>query len=371
MARWRVILALLAGLTVTFYVFSMEELSGTFCGRAGTSAPYRHAVSQVAAGPGASETLDSDRGHRGDVLANRSTATEPVRESTYRQGDVLPIVTYPDQGRVRFLLKHLTKAGGTVVRFIAESVLAENHFGYRGDDSEFHRYLFPKNFVVMVMRNPCDLYVSFANFHVRKAFGYGPNTGPCPWKELPNRTEEPEAHLAAFEQWLYNIRRVDGTGFYSFYIWQEFIDPTCHGGWNLNESERQRCLYNATQMRQELRAFNPLNYANCWVFHETMWEDLRFCLRAYELTSSYGTNAVNWSLFDRFEKDQPFLEATFSGSHLRSKNKAMSSQSLRHWSCDRYFKSARLRAFVQDTDFDLFEKFGYSGCCVSSNHRIR
>merc|ERR1712013_123763 len=126
------------------------------------------------------------------------------------------------------------------------------------------------------MRNPCDLYVSFANYNPNKAYGYVQTRGENPL--LGRRVGMLE--VSEFEKWLLNSSLLDGTGFYSFYFWQSVIQPECHNFWKLPNDKRReledRCE-NATLMQKQLRDFSPTSIAHCWIFQETMMDDFRVC----------------------------------------------------------------------------------------------
>lgn len=90
-----------------------------------------------------------------------------------------------------FVLKHLTKAGGTFFKILIRQVLDRQFWKIVGDDAPMHaltaQYSLERvqksEFVAVTMRNPCDVYLSFCAFHAIKSFGYGETALDYPFEQ--------------------------------------------------------------------------------------------------------------------------------------------------------------------------------------------
>merc|ERR1712008_56671 len=183
--------------------------------------------------------------------------------------------------------------------WLMRQVLPANRVYFHNDDACLDLRVKKQEFVVVIVRNPCDWYVSWAHNNPGKAFGYKQETfGP----NNLGRGRKPPLSMDEFRTWLLNVRFPDGKGFMSFYIWQMLIAPECYQSHIMHAKGKQenrwpRCS-NVTQMWAELSAFQPPELAHCWIFHESFMEDFRNCLRAYESSSPRAQGSVNWTRFN-------------------------------------------------------------------------
>merc|ERR1711924_343122 len=117
-------------------------------------------------------------------------------------------------------------------------------------------------------------------------------------------------------EWLLNARFKDGPGFYSFYFWQSIVRPRCNNYWKrLNSSDPVEVDFcNAAQMWKDLRDFRLGDRLQCVVLQESLMQDLRECLVAYELSSELAAGRVDWATFDLIESNSTFREQLFQGS---------------------------------------------------------
>lgn len=283
-----------------------------------------------------------------------------------------PVPKYSDKLRPLFYMKHLTKAGGTYGGFLMDTVIKKTNWRVNRDDGEMGKHNKKSHFVVVTMRNPCDLYVSFANYNPNKAYGYGIETmGANPVLGRPVG----QLSVSEFEKWMLNARSPHGFGFYSFYFWQSVIRPECHNFWRLPTDKRTwktaRCE-NISRVIDDLKEWSPTTLAHCWVFQETLIDDFRVCLKAYEQTSGYAAGSIDWELFERIASNKTLSDLMFlrSSLHGDTKGKLPQTSSLRHKSCKEYFASQELQDAMRKADFALFDKLGYRTCCGKSDHII-
>lgn len=276
----------------------------------------------------------------------------------------------------KFTLKHLTKSGGTFLHALFKEIMPPSLLRYTSDDTALpvstakHK----PRFVAVTMRNVCDVYLSFASFNPGKAYAFGTNqtVGRYPFQ---SNNYQKLLSPTAFKEWLLNARRKHTkSGFYSFYFHGNVVNPDCYYhnvhtkpfyAPNPNEAELTiACDLSLTRIPDDLRTFDPTRVARCWLFHETMMEDVKRCLMVWELESR--RSVVNWEKFEAIAKNKT-MQATILGSQARVKMKGRNTQT--HVSCTEMFpRGGELEQIVRETDPWLFEKLGYSGCCTHSNH---
>jgi len=290
--------------------------------------------------------------------------------------------TYDKTKRPRFMLKHLTKAGGTYAHWILDRIfIGDHHLGVSNDDEALVRDSKQHHLVAIIVRNPCDWYVSWAHFNAGKAFNYrqdtfGPNPFLSPALQKSNlkhiqQNAPRDRHLSRseFRAWYKNVRFPDGKGFMSFYLWMLVLRPECiYTHQRLARGEHwphEESCRNLTQMSRDWEAWLPSATANCWIFHESFSEDLRECLRRYEASSDFGRGSVNWTKLEALLDNH--------GSLIFEDNrKSLTSAGARHQPCSYYFggPTGISDDEIKASDPYLFSKFGYKGCCSGSTRQI-
>lgn len=196
----------------------------------------------------------------------------------------------------KYTSKHLSKAGGTFLRALLKGVIPFSLFRYTSDDAPLpvsYTQHEPR-FVAVTMRNVCDMYLSFASFNPGKAYAFGANqtVGPFPFK---SNNYQKSLNSANFKEWLLNARRKHtNAGFHSFYFHGNVVVPECYYhnvhtkpfyAPNPKEAElTTACDRSLTRIPNDLRAFDPMQVARCWLFHETLLEDVRQC---FNLAAQY------------------------------------------------------------------------------------
>lgn len=301
-----------------------------------------------------------------------------------------PLKKYNDpRYQPKFVMKHLTKAGGTFLRVLLEAVISDNpadgrpRFHYINDDNPLNSVApgkapHERDFLAITMRNVCDLYLSFASFGPGKAYAYGINETVGPYSDaqkklLSGTTMRP----ADFKTWMLNARRkFSSAGFYSFYFHGHIVTPECYYN-DVHKKSFQRpnpkqaelteaCDRSPTRIQEDLRTFDPMYVARCWLFHETLLDDVRQCLQVWEKEAAWVKDAVNWAKFEAIAKNET-MQAELLGTKAHEKMAGRTTRS--HASCSEMFPpGGELEQLVRETDPWLFEKLGYSGCCTRSNH---
>lgn len=316
------------------------------------------------------------RQHGEAVVPNGQLGEDTLKPSMYSNIDTdLGFSRTRGEGP-RFYYKHLTKAGGTFGRALLNAVFAdEDFYTINEDDAALPppEQRTQEAFVAVTMRNPCDLYVSFANFHPGKAFAYGPTYGPNP---LGN--DRGPYSVAALREWLLDSRLPDGTGFYSYYFWSLVIAPECAGwfqkGRNHEPHPSSGVCNNSTRIALDLQKFSPQKLAQCWIFQETMMNDFRRCLKAYEKSSTLVAGSVNWTRFEHIASNVTLQDELLSSYPYSDvyRDKSVAKSSSRHPQCRHYFpqNNPEMQGIVRKSDPHLFGKFGYRQCCVASDHHI-
>lgn len=296
-------------------------------------------------------------------------------EDTFRSACVDGKDTSTKVKQPKFVYKHLTKAGGTYGEWLLRKVVKTSNLAIVSDDAALCTHQ-KRHFLAIGMRNPCDTYVSFANFHAGKAF-YGRETmgswDQARWLQDHNGKGY-RISGTELEKWLLDARGVDSTGYYSWYMWQQLIAPEC-ANWQ-GEQKRDpakvasasRCV-NSTRFMEDWHAYSPKKEASCWIFQESMLDDFRGCLKAYEESSVFAHGAIDWDMFERIAKgDEQFADhGKRQGGHLHSLERSTE----RHMSCAEYSSSIKLEDIVRRSDPELFEKFGYTSCCQPSTHQLQ
>merc|ERR1719362_2253767 len=267
-------------------------------------------------------------------------------------------ITFGPKANPLFLVKHFTKAGGTFARWVLMQAVKENKYSWNIDDSSLSMKQRRESFTVVIVRNPCDWYISWAHFNAGKAFNYKQETfGPDPF---PPGGKPGQLDRDDFKKWFTNVRFPDGKGFLSYYVWHTFIAPECFMLYSKHfkgeaDPNWPRCS-NRTHMWEDLANFKPLEQAHCWVFHETFMEDFRNCLKAYELSClKHQPGVINWTRFEDI--------ATGRRKYTDPK-KSLSNQHKRHKPCEYFFNESGIDdGPIMDSDPFLFDKFGYKSCC--------
>lgn len=275
-----------------------------------------------------------------------------------------------------FLYDHLPKAGGSFVRGVltgpGSKVISPDHLRILEEPetlSEEDRQL---AFTVGSVRNPCDYYVSCWAFSgklppaTREHFlGKAPRNGV----ELYGASEElntPEDQQR-FGKWLRHIMP-DGIvpGLATARLLWSYAnqsvgnatkpEPTLQSVNLANNpfTEEDRLTYYRAAV-----SFDPSS-VDCWIKTETIPEDLRRCLVAFEQQA--GINVVNWQEFDKrialHESKHNQTPSENSGKiEVWSKNSG-------HQPCHFYFDKSNTD-YVLNSDFAIFSKFGYPSCCSS------
>lgn len=120
-------------------------------------------------------------------------------------------------------------------------------------------------------------------------------------------------------------------------------------------------------MYRDLDNWVPAASAHCWVFEETLMENLRECLQVYEHSSPHHTGFVDWDIFNSFVPNATTVkklkrEKRSAGfSSFTDSSKSLEARSQRHGSCHKY--NPTLQQAVRKTDPWMFENFGYTTCC--------
>lgn len=282
-----------------------------------------------------------------------------------------------DKGRApepRFIIKHLSKAGGTFSTWLARKVVNQNYLTAIEDDRVLPKYLYPTDFLAITMRNPCDWYVSWAHGAPKKIWGYknpmfGPNpvNPPVGYRIGPISEEE-------FHDFVLNSRAPDGLGFLSWYFWHLIVEPDCNH-FTLRQLKKEnfkknetpgKCL-NYTRIREDWKTLDPMRFAHCYIYQETAMSDWRYCLEAWQKVAPWARNAVDWKLFEAYEANATLTEQGFNQKFGKFEGKSLSSQQKRHKPCSELVQG-NLSKEIKRADPGLFEKFGYLDCCQSSRH---
>ncbi|OLQ00044.1 Voltage-dependent T-type calcium channel subunit alpha-1I [Symbiodinium microadriaticum] len=116
------------------------------------------------------------------------------------------------------------------------------------------------------------------------------------------------------------------------------------------------------RIRQDLAAADPRKLAHCWIFQETLMDDLRECLLAYEQLILPG--AIDWDLFNSAAANKSGEGLFFDRAWSVARWAAPSLQIRRHKPCDllcraEHFQDPAMTRIVRAADPFLFEKFGY------------
>ena len=114
-----------------------------------------------------------------------------------------------------------------------------------------------------------------------------------------------------------------------------------------------------------MKAFNPVDRYACWIMHETFFADVEKCLHAYEASSFFSKDSVNWALFHSIVANTT-LQRELLGQKERKKDPTRKKT---HAPCAEIFPlGGEMEQLVRETDPWLFEKLGYRSCCSESDH---
>lgn len=183
-----------------------------------------------------------------------------------------------------------------------------------------------------------------------------PTTGvidqsPARWKNDPKRHIE-SGEIDAFRQWVTSPSGWKRKVSYSFWCKHlknssipepsHFCGPeaTCEGyeQWEREYGETSRQMFH-----QDISsAWTPDTLADCWIHTETLSDDAKRCLHAYENIGG----RVDWS------RVPDFIE---NGNPRAGEAR-----------CDTFFDETA-KAEVIENDRELFERFGYKQCCSSGS----
>ncbi|CAE7265561.1 unnamed protein product [Symbiodinium sp. CCMP2456] len=266
-----------------------------------------------------------------------------------------PKIQWVDGNTPTFILKHNSKAGGTFSRVLLKAVFKNRaHLQYIDDDNILPPNATKFHFVAVLMRNPCAWYVAWANECPTKAYDFRrPTFGPNPFQPmgyLERHTTQQE-----FQDFVLNTRSPDGIGVIGFYFWQSIIAPVCHL-WHQRQAEGKKVYEGATpercnstdRIRQDLAAADPRKLAHCWIFQETLMDDLRECLLAYEQLILPG--AIDWDLFNAAAANKSGEGLFFERAWNVARWAAPSLQIRRHKPCAEHFQDPAMTRIVRAAD---------------------
>lgn len=289
------------------------------------------AVQQLASHLAVAESSDARR----DLL----TAREPIWRISMQplsDGDVEPLV-----------MNHLAKCGGSFVK----RVLFEAVPGPLRIENEAvslsKRDVANRNFIIGLIRNPFDYYVSLW------AFTSTPRT--CCFKQALTSNEREETlgrdhplgssedDRARFRKWLRTVNArelgVLSLRFYGSYLRQS---PDLPFSWHSHTANAPSMREHAALISDAIGNFSEASPVSCWVHSEQLEADLRGCLVQYE--TEVGQPVVNWASFNRSVGTK---EDTNDSEHVP---------------CEEMYDEES-RKFVEQGDLKLLEAFGYPRRC--------
>lgn len=221
--------------------------------------------------------------------------------------------------RKRLLVKHLSKAGGTFVIALAQSVVPQQMFTVRVEGQPVSPADFRRHFVIGMVREPCSSYVSMWAFGSsgKGEFLLGMRRHLGSWRRVwelygARPPYNSSSDVARFRAWmrLPEVRGLVTTRFLASYSAQPWVD--------------------------------------CWVMADVIRPTLTACLRQYAAQGG----VVNWT---QVTSNSTWAQASRAHAH-----------SSEHAACAIYYDDLLAAEVESGFDRALYSTFAWPRCCAST-----
>ena len=201
-----------------------------------------------------------------------------------------------------FVLRRMSKTGGTFADNVLQQMVPPKHLGTVKDGRPVPCAVWRARndiFIVGTMRNPCSWYTSLASFHSAHPH-LDPKKGAA-WAS-GHRVDNVQAALlsgnatrgqAVLSNWITSARSRHGVGYFTYHFWTSWLRNECFGV----PVTCQNCSEQALMRDLQLHPPLPERLADCWLYDDTLVEDLERCLQLYSRIHPRGQHAVNMSRF--------------------------------------------------------------------------
>jgi len=276
--------------------------------------------------------------------------------------------------------KHISKCGGSYLISLVKNMTR----GHDRSTTEQHPLLpvdRQQEFVIASVRNPCDYYVSLWAYEENKWNSDPPHPDGLSsvlsrpfvrgedsqkWRQQPTKGDwlhppifEPpisKAQIALGQQYsnrttfrsfmeMSHLGTGAKHGVMSYRFWQTLIQKHRMQCWGEKVLTCTKSLkeYDA-KVESDLAGFDFANLVDCWVYTETLDDDVHRCLKRYEEVSG---NILDWKAW---------------------RSRSSSQNAAPHFQCHHFYrgKNQDLAAKVMALDGALGSKFKYHECCAAA-----
>lgn len=269
-------------------------------------------------------------------------------------------------------LKHIAPIGGTFATALFTRMTKTLPVFFPGQ-GEFYRYYDElaaidrasdeqNMFLVSLVRNPCDWYVSLwahaAQYDAALLHNtFGSEDDPQPFFSDGNRNKTKFANWLHWAQgnWRDEASSPNSNSVMSLRYWEALASKKPVGG--LNEHgyngltlDKYSRFFDSSEVprravENNLQELSPRDVVDCWIEAEHYMEDTNQCLSEYEEASGVK---LDW---------RPFTQAL-----INKGNAGIPGKEPERESCE-YYYTPELAASVMHHDRHIFEAFGYDSCC--------
>lgn len=249
-------------------------------------------------------------------------------------------------------LNHLPKAGGTFAKLLIQASLKTQGTRIENEMDSLTPDDLSKTFVVGLMRNPFDYYVSLWSY----CSGGGAFPGPFRDALTPTEQEETLApsrgademmgnpdDVMRFRKWMRVVNHEE-MGLLTYRFYMSYVSQGSRGvKFALARTARQEVLRDSSVLDVIEHGYEVVDKI-CWIHTESIVDDTRSCLEKYESQSGRGSK-VDWGIFEA---------AVVNTTHNPTN----------HASCSTFYDQDTIE-YIAKSDRHLFELFPrYVGQCL-------
>ena len=274
--------------------------------------------------------------------------------------------------------KHMSKCAGTYIsRLVANMSIGNRHSANTNEQHPLGPGRTEKHFTIASVRNPCDYYVSLWSYNNLGQWHHNSRWGDLS-KPFMLLGKHPTMHAPIFQKALtakdiaagkvyenhtlfasyMNMTWAEGSshGIMTYRFWETLVHLSTHGLRCWAEqlftcSNWFAKFHSDAACEQEVQEFDFANLVDCWVYTESVEEDLHRCLKTYEAVTGVK---LNW---DKWDQRQPDANVA---PHAKCNDMYHGSKA-----------DGQLGKLIMKRDSALASKFGYDRCCGPPNPRKR
>lgn len=228
--------------------------------------------------------------------------------------------------RKSLLFKHFPKCGGSYTKNIMKA--AVKNFTLRSEEQRVTKADWETHYVIATIREPCDWFVSL--------WAFGSAGNGAMYRTIKSKSK--------------------GTIFQDVYGHLQPFDT-------IDEALRlERFVLGPARpvlLDRFETGYGEFPFVDCWANEGSLIDDIKACLRQYEL---HGGHPVDWAGVSRFLESTQEAQSRKAGRRrlgpLGNPNKS------RHAKCPFYFSQLPdAMAYVTNSSRSIYDYFGFPGCC--------